>query len=87
MLVKIPSGEHLVAFAVCNPINTFIQKKKIVKILLKRVSINFYAIYNKQGEDVQEQNKKLDFNNSCRIPLISCWLIGLSVRLSFCLSA
>ena len=28
MLVKIPSGEHLVAFAVCNPINTFIQKKK-----------------------------------------------------------
>ena len=28
MLVKTPSGEHLVAYAVCYPINTFIQKKK-----------------------------------------------------------
>ena len=30
MLVKTPSGEHLVAFAVCYPINTFIQKKHIL---------------------------------------------------------
>ena len=27
MLVKTPSGKHLVAYAVCYPLNTFIQKK------------------------------------------------------------
>ena len=41
MLVKTPSGEHLVAYAVCYPLNTFIQKTYTVRYIY----IYIYKVY------------------------------------------
>jgi hypothetical protein len=67
MLVKTPSGEHLVAYAVCYPLNTFIQKKR-----------NKSRQYKKSQYMNLSENLKTEFSNySVVVHTIEITCLGL----------
>ena len=57
MLVKTPSGEHLVAYAVCYPLNTFIQKNSSVK---QRLRLNTAGVVYVHSVHVDQINTRLN---------------------------